>query len=1084
MNRPLSTTDRGWLRHDVITEPLIHQWYAWSYLLPPATAARYLTHAQLPVIRSFIESPEAHAEALRDPAMVGGPFIQHPPARVSDLARLLDDTVTSRAPLLALSAAIDEAEALLAAHPKGQSMDGLYARLPEMLRGFVELVCDGRHQPALRWHEGLLYRSSLNDTQGQSIALRSLPDTDRRAFVMSTPRLDDDMVLALKQPFAAPVLDQLFAARHTATPVGELAEALGLDTTQSRLLSSLFTDAAPPEATRFKEVGVRVRYMGHACVLVETAQVAILVDPLVSYAHRTGMPRFSLEDLPPFIDYALITHNHQDHVMLETLLQLRHRIGEVVVPGGHRGSLLDPSLRLALREIGFEHVRELDRLDELPIPGGRIVSLPVLGEHGDLDIASKTAWWIEAEGRSVLCAADSNNLDTALYRHLAQLMGPLDLLFIGMECEGAPYTWAYGPLLPQAVPHSHAQARRLNGSDADRGMGLIDSLRPAQVFVYAMGQEPWLNYITSIHYTPDSLAIIESDKLVARCRERGIDARRLLGCAAFHLAAANTQRPPVARRPRVEIALPAVGVNSPTAASLATHPAAAQQPSPTTSGTTVVSPSARSDDDLGRLLDQLIALGVQLSEREGKLLVQAPKGALGPELAAQLKTHKDGILRLISRRGAVPVTAEAQTATPLPTDALLPPAIRPEGTVAPAVPLSRARHILLTGATGFVGAFVLRELLQQTDATIHCLVRPDPAASSAEASDNTTAQGLARIEAALHRYGLWDASMASRLRAVPGDLARPELGLDKGLWQSLSETIDAIVHNGAHVHHMLPYERLRAANVQGTLDVIRLAMHHRLKPLHHVSSLSVLPPITQAGGARFEEDAPLPPTPVPTGGYNRSKWMAEHLVRQAAERGLPVAIYRPGPASGDSHSGAFNENDFLYRLMQGYIQSGLAPEGELPLDILPVDHLARSIVWLARQDDAAGACHHLLHPQPVSSDVLFAGCEAAGHRIRRVPYAQWFQTLQQIAANEPEHALYPLAALFASRAPSPAIADSEVARPAERPHGTPYDTHRSQARLQAAPFQSPVLDAALITTYLRAMAAAGVLPDPIHARPA
>lgn len=1079
MSQPLPTTAHGWLRHDVITEPLIHQWYAWSYLLPPATAARYLVHAQLPVMRSFIEAPEAHAEALLDPAMVGGPFIQHPPSRVSDIAQLLDTTLAQRAPLLALSAAIDEAEALLAEHPKGQSMDGLYGRLPELLRGFVELVCDGRHQPALRWHEGLLYRSSLNDTRGQSIALRSLPDTDQRAFVMSTPRLPDDRVLSLDRPFASPVLDQLFAARHTATPVGGLAEALGLDATQTQALAGLFTDTAPPPPARFEQAGVRVRYMGHACVLVETAQVAILVDPLVSYAHRTGMPRFSLEDLPPFIDYALITHNHQDHVMLETLLQLRHRIGEVVVPAGHRGSLLDPSLRLALREIGFERVRELDRLEELDIPGGRIVSLPVLGEHGDLDIASKTAWWIEAEGRSVLCAADSNNLDTVLYRHLAHLMGPLDLLFIGMECEGAPYTWAYGPLLPQAVPHSQAQARRLNGSDADRGMGLIDSLRPAQVCVYAMGQEPWLNYITSIHYTPDSLAIIESDKLVARCREQGIDARRLLGCAAFHLPATGGQRPPVAQRPQVPVAMPSAGNGSPRTEPMASvssvSATVAVQPT-TPSGP---APSARTDDEMGRLLDQLIGLGVQLSEREGKLVVQAPKGALGPELAAQLKTHKDGILRLISRKGPAPGSAATQADAGLPPDALLPQAIRPDSTVEPAVPLARARHILLTGATGFVGAFVLRELLQQTDATIHCLVRPDPAAQA----DAAPADGLSRIEASLRRYGLWEPGMANRLRAVPGDLSRPELGLDKGLWQTLGETIDAIVHNGAHVHHMLPYERLKAANVQGTLDVIRLAMHRRLKPLHHVSSLSVLPPITQAGGARFDEDTPLPPSPVPTGGYNRSKWVAEHLVRQAGTRGLPVTVYRPGPASGDSHSGAFNENDFLYRLMQGYIQSGLAPEGELPLDILPVDHLARSIVWLARQEDAAGSCHHLLHPRPVSSDVLFAACEAAGHGIRRVPYAQWFQTLQRIAANEPGHALYPLAALFASRAPAAPIGN-EGPRPTERPHGTPYDTRRSQARLQGAPFQPPVLDTSLIATYLRAMAAAGVLPDPADGRAA
>lgn len=645
-------TRRRWLRPDVIAEPLINHWYAWSYLLPPASAARYLTESQLPVMASFAEAPQVHAAALRDPAMAGGPFIAYGPERAPDIAALLAQTRHEQGALLTLSAAITRLEQLLSAHPRGDSMDGLYAQLPAALRGYVELVSDGRHQPSARFHEGLLYRSGYWRPQNQAVALRRLPDPDQRAFVMSTPRLAADVDLWLQRPFADPALDRLFAARWQATDTAALAGDLGLAGTDRERFDGLFTDTAPRSAEAWRGPGLRVRYFGHACVLVETPHCALLVDPLVAYDKPPAagdVPRYSLADLPPHIDCALITHNHQDHVMLETLLQLRHRIGQVLVPAGQRGSLIDPSLRLALQQIGFANVRELDRLDELALPGGgRIRSLPVLGEHGDLDIATKTAWWIEAEGRSVLCAADSNNLDSALYDHVARLCGPLDLLFIGMECEGAPFTWAYGPLLPQPVPHAQAQARRLNGSDAHRGWGLVERLRPAEVCVYAMGAEPWLNYITSIHYEADSMAIVESDRLVARCRAAGTPAQRLLGRAEYVLA-------PQAR-PLIDATLPALtqvpadeaAALASAALRLAAAPASAAAAAPHTAA-----PAAPAEDELGALLADLQARQVQLRVADGKLRVNAPQGALTPALTARLQAHKPALLALLGDRKSV-----------------------------------------------------------------------------------------------------------------------------------------------------------------------------------------------------------------------------------------------------------------------------------------------------------------------------------------------------------------------------------------------------------------------------------------------
>ena len=158
-----------------------------------------------------------------------------------------------------------------------------------------------------------------------------------------------------------------------------------------------------------------------------------------------------------------------------------------------------------------------------------LMGLPFLGEHADLNIRTKIAHLINLKGKSILCAADSNNIEPRLYEHISRLIGDVDVLFLGMECDGGPLSWLYGPLLTKPLARKHDQSRRLNGSDSRKGMGIIDCLRPRQAYVYAMGQEPWLTYLTSISYTEESQPIIESNKLVAECRRRGIESERLFG---------------------------------------------------------------------------------------------------------------------------------------------------------------------------------------------------------------------------------------------------------------------------------------------------------------------------------------------------------------------------------------------------------------------------------------------------------------------------------------------------------------------------------------------------------------------------
>jgi L-ascorbate metabolism protein UlaG (beta-lactamase superfamily) len=522
------STQKVYLKQNVQLEPLFNQWYAWPYLISPAPASMYVANSHLKIMQSFVANPQFHVNALKNPAMRGGPFINYDAGRARDVKALLEQTTREQADLLELAAGIRDLDALLASESDGNSLEPLYAKMPECLRGYVELVYDLNNHASARFIEGLLYRSRFYKESSQSIRL-SLVEQDERPFALSTPVLADDGAFHLRMPFKSPAIDEFFKLRYDPQPLGHAAELLGITPEGQEIFSTFFTDEAPPPPPKYDGESVRVRYYGHACILVETKDVSILTDPVISYKYDGGIPRYTFADLPESIDYVLITHNHQDHCMFETLLQLRHRIRNIIVPKNNGGGLADPSLKLILQQLGFPCVREVDELESVECAGGSIMGLPFLGEHADLNIRTKLAFLINLNGRSVLCAADSNNIEPKLYEHLHEVTGDVDIVFIGMECDGGPLSWLYGPLLTKAMARKIDQSRRLNGSNYERGIDIIDRLRPKQVYVYAMGQEPWLTFLTSIQYTDDSRPIVDSNKLVADCGQRTLGAERLFG---------------------------------------------------------------------------------------------------------------------------------------------------------------------------------------------------------------------------------------------------------------------------------------------------------------------------------------------------------------------------------------------------------------------------------------------------------------------------------------------------------------------------------------------------------------------------
>jgi L-ascorbate metabolism protein UlaG (beta-lactamase superfamily) len=522
-------SDQFYLKPNLVIEPLIERWYAWAHLISPATCAMNVKGRHMKIMNSYIQSPKIHAAAVLNPKMLGGPFMDYKEVRLADIRSLREQTMIRQSESLKFADAILELDKMLKSNAKGFSLEGLYEKIPEILKGYVELVYDLNNNPSFRVFESLLYRSCFYNADFQSIALW-ITDNDERPFCLSTPRLDEPDVLHLKIPFDHFAIDELSKMKREPGSLDAIAAMLGVGNEQRALFDTFFTKQQHPTYRKYDGPNVRMRYFGHACILIETKDICILVDPLISYyGYESSVDHFSDIDLPDEIDFVLITHNHQDHILFETLLPLRHKIKNIIVPRTTSGALQDPNLKLAFNSIGFHNVTEIDEMEEVRFAGCVITGIPFTGEHSDLNVKAKTCYQIAVDKFSFLFVADSRILEPKLYEHIQHITGNVDVLFLGMECDGAPLTWLYGPLLTEELARDKDQSRRLAGSDFEKGISLVDIFKPKEVYVYAMGQEPWLEFISTVRYTEESKPIVQSNMLVTECLRRNIIAERLYG---------------------------------------------------------------------------------------------------------------------------------------------------------------------------------------------------------------------------------------------------------------------------------------------------------------------------------------------------------------------------------------------------------------------------------------------------------------------------------------------------------------------------------------------------------------------------
>ncbi|KST62480.1 type I polyketide synthase [Mastigocoleus testarum] len=315
---------------------------------------------------------------------------------------------------------------------------------------------------------------------------------------------------------------------------------------------------------------------------------------------------------------------------------------------------------------------------------------------------------------------------------------------------------------------------------------------------------------------------------------------------------------------------------------------------------------------------------------------------------------------------------------------------------------TKTDSILLTGATGFLGAFLLQELLEQTTAEIFCLVRA-----------NNASMARQKIKNNLKFYELWESRYDLRIIPIVGDLSKPHLGLTPQEFAKLAKQIDIIYHNGAVLNFVYPYSALKKTNVLGTQEVLKLACQWKVKPLHYVSTDAVFDSSAYYG-KKVKESEPIIYTDGIDLGYTQTKWVAEKLVTIARDRGLPVTIYRPPLIAGDSQTGIWNTDDFTCRFLKGCIQMGSIPEMDCGITIVPVDYVSRAIVYLSQLPESSGKAFHLNNPHFSSWNNVANWINKFGYQVRQIPYQEWEAQLIKTSAAK-ENALSGLIPFFMRR---------------------------------------------------------------------
>ncbi len=446
-----------------------------------------------------------------------------------------------------------------------------------------------------------------------------------------------------------------------------------------------------------------------------------------------------------------------------------------------------------------------------------------------------------------------------------------------------------------------------------------------------------------------------------------------------------------------------------------------------------------------------------VTEVNGRYGIKVPMKLFFEEPTARHLTH---IIETLQREGS---TANVQRkALNLHDECVLPDDIQPSYPGMVPNDLSEIRNIFLTGGTGFLGAYIIRDMLAHTGATIHCLVRA-----------NDRAFALQRIRKNLSFYNLWREEFHHRIVPVVGDLGKPLLGIKEEEFNRLASLMDAVFHNGALLNFIYPYTTLRQTNVFGTQEALRLGCIGRPKRFFYISSFSVFDNPSHFGTVAYEDD-PLECCDGYFLGYTESKWVAEKLVRIAGSRGLAVTIFRPGEISGDHSQGIWPMNDLVIRFLITCVQFNCMPDMNISLHMTPVDYVSQAIARLAFRDDSISKAYHLVNTKIMALPQIAEFLSSFGYDVKLIPYEEWKKKIFVFANDS---ALRLVESLFTEERKS-----GESLHERYGNNQASFDRSNTLAGLAGTGITCPPITDQLLEKYFTYFTRTGYIPEPQRLR--